>query len=557
MGTRINLVEALLRWEAERPDEAWLFQPIAGLWRRTSWAEAARQVRRMAAALKGLGYPPGSRICISGRNTAHWMMADLAIMMAGHVPVGLYPRQNPEITRYIFEHSQARAVFVGPETDVAALMAAVPAGVLTIGLPYPEVPATDAGWGELVARHEPLSDYTAPPPDALLTVIYTSGTSGMPKGVMLTHGNVDFVASSFLTHVMRPRRRERLLSYLPLAHCMERLLCEGVSLAVGAEVHFLERLDLMQETMARVAPTRFVGVPLVYARIRAGILSRIPQRTLDRLLGIPLVGSAVRRVLRRKIGLHRSLLNIVGAAPTPREEIDWFARLGIEVSQGYGPTEVSAYVSCSHRGANRSGAVGRILPGAEVRISEEGEILCRHPGLMTGYYRDPDATRAAVTADGYLQTGDKGHLDADGYLFIDGRIKDIFKTEKGKYVAPAAIESRLTLLPLIEACCVAGHGFAQPFALVTLSASDYERCRDRGERAATSVLLETHMTALNGGIERHAQLDFMVVVPDRWTPDNGFTTPTLKIRRSEIERHYGSRFKEWAGQKRAVIWLES
>ncbi|WP_061537341.1 AMP-binding protein [Collimonas arenae] len=278
MEMQKNPVQMMLHWAATKPNMPWLFQPVLGQWKVISRMQGCEQVRRMAAALKAMNWEPGSRICISGRNTAHWLMADLAIAMAGHVSVGMYPKQAVGTTRYIFEHSEAKAVFLGPMPDVDDFMSAIPPSVMTISFPYQDAPTGQAPWDEMVAASVPLEDYQAPPPDQMMTLIYTSGTTGNPKGVMLSYGNVMFAAYSII-NLVPALGQERYFSYMPLAHAFERFAISIASCYNGGEVHFMENIDKMGEQLAQVAPTRFFGVPLVYGRLQTAILNKMPSRS--------------------------------------------------------------------------------------------------------------------------------------------------------------------------------------------------------------------------------------------------------------------------------------
>ncbi|NGY04276.1 AMP-binding protein [Solimonas terrae] len=547
----MNLVERLLDWERREPQRIWLCQPIDDVERRYSFAQAADEVRRAATAIRALGLPPGSRIAISGRNTAHWVIADLAISMAGHVAVGLYPRQGKATLGYILEHADIHHIIVGPSLmagDADELVAELPAGMHSIGLPYPGVPATTRGWNEFIAGHEPLRDYVAPADDAMAMLIYTSGTSGNPKGVMLSNASLSFAIDNILAHTMEARPHEVLFSYLPLAHLMERIFGEAMSLAVGAEVHFLERPEALAETLARVSPTRFSGVPLVYSRIQAGILGKLPQHKLDRLLGLPLVGTWFKRTLRRKMGLRRVDTLGSGAAPMPPAQIEWFARLGLKVLQGYGMTENCAYAAIELPDTARPGSVGRPLPGSGFRLAADGEIQFRHPAVMSGYYREPEKTREAFSDDGWLRTGDRGRVDADGFLYITGRIKDAFKTGKGKYVAPAEIESAMARCTDIEQMCVVGAGLNQPILLAALSPNAQQR-----PRAELEATLGAELQAVNAALDEHERLARCIIVDEPWSPDNGLLTPTGKIRRSVLEQHYASLIAAAAAQREPVV----
>jgi long-chain acyl-CoA synthetase len=550
-----NLVEILLdraKREAARP---WMIQPVNGVDRVWNYGEAAGEIRRIAAWLCAQGLPPGSRICISGRNTAHWHMADLAIAMAGHVGVGLYPKQGKRNVEYIFAHAEAKILFVGPSLmagDANELMTAVPAEVLTVGFPYEGVPKTTLQWNDLVAETPPLQDYAPPPDDAVAMLVYTSGTSGNPKGVMITQGNLKFVIGRVLRNTPFPQSQERLFSYLPLAHLMERLMGEAVGLAMGAETHFLERVEDLAATLARVAPTRFAGVPLVYSRIQSGLLGKLPQRKLDFILGLPIIGKLFRQTLLKKMGLHRAVVCGSGGAPMPVPMIEWFSRLGIEIYQGYGMTENCAYAAVGLPGANRIGSVGKPMPDCGLRIADDGELQFRHGGVMAGYFKDEQQTRQAFTEDGWLRSGDRGRLDADGYLYVTGRIKDIFKTGKGKYVAPVPIEGALARNTDLDQLCLVGAGLNQPIMLVTLNANGQSRPREQ-----LGATLLANMEAVNQTLEDHEKIAKCIVVAETWTPDNGLLTPTAKVRRNDVEARYAELIRvEAASREPKIVWAQ-
>jgi long-chain acyl-CoA synthetase len=268
---------------------------------------------------------------------------------------------------------------------------------------------------------------------------------------------------------MPPKKEEIFFSYLPLAHMFERGAVELSSLYLGAKIYFLEHLDKLPEQLTYVRPTRFFGVPLVYTRIQAGILRKMPQEKLDKLLRLPVIGTLVKKKIKKAVGLDRAWLVISGAAPMPTPLLQWFDKIGIQVLQGYGMTENSIYASVNLPDANRIGSVGREMPGANTKISADGEILYKHPGVMLGYYKEPEKTKETFTEDGYLRTGDRGRLDAEGYIYITGRVKDIFKTMKGKYVAPAPIEGALARNTDIDQLCFVGSELKQPIMLVCLN----------------------------------------------------------------------------------------
>ncbi|AXQ30653.1 long-chain fatty acid--CoA ligase [Solimonas sp. K1W22B-7] len=532
----MNLVERLLDWERREPQRPWLFQPVDGVERAYTFGEVAAEVRRAAGAIRALGLPPGSRLGITGRNTAHWIIADLACAMAGHIAVGLYPRQGKATLGYVLDHAEVRHVFIGPSLmpgDAEEMVANLPAGVRSIALPYAGLPRSDLGWTEFLGDHAPLSDYTPPPADALAMLIYTSGTSGQPKGVMLSNANISFAIDNILKNTMAPLPREVLFSYLPLAHLMERVFGEAMGLAVGAELHFLEKPEALAETLARVVPTRFSGVPLVYTRVQAGILGKLPQHKLDRLLRIPLVNRWFRKTLRRKMGLQNVESLGCGAAAAPLPMIEWFEKLGLQINQGYGMTETCAYAAVELPELRRLGSVGKPLPDSGFRLAADGEIQFRHGGVMMGYFKDPAQTAAAFTEDGWLRTGDRGRVDADGFLYVTGRIKDEFKTGKGKYVVPVPIEGAMARNTDLEQLCLCGAGLNQPILLATLSPNGKTRVH-----AGLEAALRDDIAAVNATLAEHERIAQCLIVEGAWTPDNGLVTPTGKIRRPVIEAHY-------------------
>lgn len=543
-------VEMLLHWSGERPDARWLVQPVKGTTRSWTWAQAETEARAMAGALLALGLQRGDRVAISGRNTAHWFLADLACGLAGLVSIGLYPKQASEAVTFILQHSEAKVLFLGPMMDADEFMAAVPPGLTTIGFPYAEAPAAQHSWGGLVAKSTPLAGFERPANDDLATLIYTSGTTGNPKGVMITWGNLIFAAGGTLD-LMPAQGEERFFSYLPLAHAFERGAVLGLSLYLGAEVHFLEHLDKLAEQLPQVAPTRFYGVPLVYGRFQAGVLKKMPQKKLELLTSIPIIGGIIRRKVLKGLGLHQARYIFSGAAPLPMPLIEWFAKyLKLTILQGYGMTENSIYASANIPQQNQPGSVGKPLPNSGFRLASDSEIQFRHPGVMAGYYKEPEKTRETFTDDGWLRTGDKGRVDGSGYLYITGRTKDIFKTLKGKYVSPAPIEGQLARNTDIDQLCLVGSGLPQPLMLVTLMPG----VAQHKPREQLEAALVADMKAVNQALEAHEHIAKIVVLKDAWSIDNGVMTPTMKVKRAEVEKRYAALIERESAVRAPIGW---
>lgn len=548
-------LQRLYHWERTAPDTVCLTQPLGGgALREFTWAQAADQARRMAAHLRALGLPPGSNIAILSKNTAWWLMADWAIWMAGHVSVPLYPTLTAATIRQILDHSESKLLFVGKLDGWEAMKPGVPAGLPCIALPL--APSTEyLRWDSVVEATAPLQGQPVRGAEELCTIMYTSGTTGAPKGVMHSFGGFAWATLAGLKRVQL-ERDWRMLSYLPLAHVAERIVVEHGMLASGMHVFFAESLDTFAADLQRARPTCFFSVPRLWVKFQQGVHAKMPPAKLQRLLKIPLLGAIVRRKILKALGLDQCRLAAGGAAPMPPELLKWYADLGLEIVEVYGMTENCGISHATLPGQPRPGTVGLPYDGVECRLDPgSGEIQMRSGGLMLGYFKEPGLTRETFTADGWLHTGDKGQLDAAGNLRITGRVKDLFKTSKGKYVAPAPIEDRLVMHPAVEACAVTGANLGQPLGVVMLNAEAVERAADAAARAEIEASLEAHLRDVNARLDPHEQLDCLVVVTTPWTVDNGFITPTFKVKRNRIEEAYAVHYERWVEARRAVVWM--
>jgi len=547
-------LQRLYQWEASAPDRIVLTQPlVGGALREYTWAQLLDETRRIAAHLQGLGLPAGSRIAILSKNCAHWLMCDFAIWMAGHVSVPLYPTLAADTIRQILSHSEARLLFVGKLDGWASMRAGVPAGLPCIALPL--APPTEfARWDDIVGATTPMPGHPLRDGAELATIMYTSGTTGSPKGVMHSFATFAWSIDAALRRVPLGLQA-RMLSYLPLAHVAERTLVEHGLLATSMHVFFAESLETFAADLQRARPTAFFSVPRLWVKFQQGVHAKMPAAKLARLLKIPIVRRIVAKKVLGALGLDRCTLAAGGAAPMPPALLDWYARLGLPIVEVYGMTENCGVSHATLPGVQRPGTVGLPYDGVQSRLDpHSGEIQMKSPGLMLGYYREPALTREAFTPDGWLRTGDKGALDAEGNLRITGRLKDLFKTSKGKYVAPAPIEDRLVANGAVEACVVTGANLGQPLGIVMLNADAAQRAGADGGRDALGAALAAHLDAVNAGLDPHEQLDCLVVVSEPWTVDNGFITPTFKVRRNRIDEAYGAMFERWVGARQRIVW---
>jgi len=546
-------LEMVYHWEATKADSLYMTQPIGnGKVVEYTWGRAIDEARRMAAYLKSLNLPEKSRIGLISKNCAHWVMTDWAIWMAGHISVPLYPTLNADTVNYILNHAECDVLFVGKLDDWDSMKPGVPESVRCIS--YPLSPPNDfETWDDIVAKFPPLEGRTQRQADELATIVYTSGSTGRPKGVMLSFGNMAFAAAGG-TETLGVGPNERILSYLPLAHVFERTFVELGSLYAGFQLYFAESLDTFVQDLQRAQPTLFLSVPRLWVKFQHGVLQKVPKQKLERMLKIPLLNKLIKKKVLKGLGLNKVKLAGSGSAPLSNDVLDWYRNLGLELLEGYGMSENFAYSHMNKPGRTRTGYVGEALPGVEVKISDVGEVLVKSPATMMGYYKDEEKTAEAFTEDGFLRTGDKGEIDELGRLKLTGRIKEIFKSSKGKYIAPAPIENRLMSHDAIEMVCVSGANQTQPHALVVLGEEIRPKAADANFRKELEESFKQLIQDVNKTVDPHEQLAFITVVSDEWSIENSFLTPTLKLKRNVVEDAYEAKVDAWYAQKQKVIW---
>ena len=539
-------LEAFLHWEKNTPETIFLKQPINRKINTYTYKAAGEEIRKIAAGLIALDLPDKSHIALLSKNCAHWIMADLAIMMSGHISIPIYPTLNDKSINQILIHSDSKAIIIGKLDDFKSQKSGIPKiHKISIGL-YGE--NEGKSWEELLTSSKPLKKVYQQHKDDLITIIYTSGTTGNPKGVMHTVGNFT-VSGNTLNSLIEIKDNPTYFSYLPLAHIAERIGIGTCSLLKGGTISFAESLETFAEDLEKTQPHVFFAVPRIWTKFQEKILESIPQNRLNIILKIPLLNTVFKKKLRQKLGLSDAKFICSAAAPISISSVKWFEKIGIVIEQGYGMTEDCVISHFNLPGNSKIGTVGKPLPNVLVKLSPEGEICIKNKCLMKGYYKAPEITATVFDKYGFLKTGDIGEYDHDGFLTITGRVKDQFKTDKGKYISPAPIELQLSKNTDIEQICIVGTGIPQPIALITLSSLG----KAKKKEDLSKGLIET-IDHINPTLEKHEKIEKVIVMSEDWSVDNGLTTPTLKVKRNNIEKIHQAMYKSWFETNEKVIF---
>lgn len=537
---------AFEHWEKNTPTKPFLRQHINNKVLTYSFEKSGEEIRRMASALIALDLPRQSKIALLSKNCAHWVMADIAIMMAGHISVPIYPTLQADSIQHILEHSESKAIIIGKLDNYQSQKDGIP-NIHKISIELYGINESHT-WEGLLMQHKPIQDITKLDPSNLITIIYTSGTTGNPKGVMHTIGNFSQVSNSVLDILVLPGH-PKFFSYLPLSHIAERIGIEIGGIYRGASITFAESLETFAQNLEATQPQLFFAVPRIWAKFQEKILENLPQKKLNTLLSIPIISGIIKKKIKKKLGLSEAILMISGAAPLSISIMKWYKKIGITILQGYGMTEDCILSHFNLPKENRIGTVGRAVNGVTAKLTPEGEICILNNCLMKGYYKNPEDTAKVFDEGGYLKTGDIGEYDHEGFLTITGRVKDQFKTDKGKYISPAPIELELSKNPNIEQICIVGMGIPQPILLVVPSIEGKKKSiKELGENLVHSI------ESINPTLEKHEKIEKAIIMSEEWTVENGLLTPTLKVKRNQVEKIHMPMYKTWFDSKEKVIF---
>ncbi len=527
----------LNQWNSQHPDQVWLREYSGDSTTDWTWSQAHTEINAMACWFESRLATKGQCVGLLSRNRAHWYFADLGACAAGHVVVPIFTTAPGETAEYVMNFTEMKVLFVGETENWDQVRHVLPEGILLIALPGVELAEEHLSWEDLVAPFRgSLPSYQCQADD-LVSLVFTSGTTGLPKGVMQTHSS-NLIPIARFSSTFSMAVGATFFSYLPLAHIAERQLIEGSSLVNCGEVHFNENLTTLLRDLPLCRPAFMFGPPRVWEQLQQGIIAQFgSQDAVDAALQADAEG--VGKMIREKLGLNQAEYLLTAAAPTPPALIHWYDRFGICLMEGFGQTECMGPI-VSRKEERRIGSIGKPTADVEVRVTEEDELLVKAAGCSPGYYRMPEKT-AETFVDGWVHTGDKVRIDEDGFYYITGRVKDYFKTIQGKFVAPTPIENIFTENPYTEQICLLGRGYSKTVMTAVLSAIALEQPRELVEAA----LLE-RVKAVNTEVDKHARIGAVIISSEPWSITNNILTPTMKIRRDMVEELFGEEARELA-----------
>jgi len=532
-----NTIPGLVaHWARECPEKIWLKDLKEEGSEDYTWGEAHAQISAVAAMLESR-FGQTEKMVVLSSNRAHWVMADLAIITSGNVTVSMFTTLPGSIAEYVLNLTETKVIFVGETSNWDQVSAVLPEDVLLITLPGVELEQPHLKWDDLVMEWQGKEPVYQGKPDDMVSLVFTSGTTGMPKGVIQTHESNLIPIRRFIKE-FGFKDSPRYFSYLPLSHIAERQIVEFSSMVICGEISFNESLPTILRDLQRTKPNMFFGPPRIWEQFQQAVIGKFGgKEALEAALAEDREG--IGHLILDTLGLNEVDYCLTAAAPTPPALIRWWDELGLTLMEGFGQTEAMGVILCGHN-SRRIGSIGKPIGEVEFKVTEEGELAIKAAGCTPGYYKQADKT-AELIRDGWLHTGDKVRVDEDGFIYITGRVKDYFKTIQGKFVAPPPIEGEFAKNPHAEQQCLLGRGFSKTVMIAVLT----EEAQSRPDDEIQSSVLDT-IREINAELEKHARIGAVIVSREPWSIENEVLTPTLKIRREKVEERFAEKAEELA-----------
>ncbi len=535
-------LEMFYHWEQNAADDVYLRQPKSLEWTEYTWREVGDQIRRIASYINSKNYPAGSRIAIWSSNSKDWPIVDLAIQLSGHISVPIYPGQDTESAHYIFNHSECRMLFAGSFDQAENVQNALTDDMVVVGMLGCTIDC-ETTTDEIIQQYPRYEESPIPDPDDVFTIVYTSGTTGNPKGVMHMHKTPGLTVPGLVESFIPPDSERRMFSFLPMSHAAERIAVEMMSLYSNSCVSFSEGLVTFADEIRSVQPTFFFAVPRLWVKFKEGIDAKVPPAAQEHLT------DEQKKAIAYQLGLGEASFILTGSAPCPRDVQDWFLKMGIALRDGYGMTENFIH-GCAWVKDDQpiSGCVGQPMDDTVgVRVSDEGEIQFKSAGLMKGYYKNPEKTAEVFTEDGWYKSGDSGTFDEEGNLWVTGRISEVFKTSKGKFIVPTKLEQFFGRSAHLAQVLVMGHAMDQPVLMATPSEIGKSLSKKELKKHLHELLDE-----INDHLPSHEKIAQIFLSPE-WTIENRLLTPTMKLKRKHIEEKFKHQILKKLGKKKVSM----
>lgn len=546
-----TLTEQARHWASTQPDQIWMRDLVESSSVDYPWGATVAEIDRVASWLE-LAFGQGERMALLSKNRAHWIMADLAVINSGNVAVPLFTTHAQATAEYILSFTEAKVLFLGETENWSSVKTVLPEGCLLVTLPGVACDLPHKKWEELVADAPSEQSKYEPHPDDIISLVFTSGTTGLPKGVIQTHAT-NLIPMRRCQYLFTQREQPRWFSYLPLSHIAERQIVEFSSVNTGGEIWFNESLETLARDLPRCRPHIFFGPPRVWEQLRQSVTAKFggAEALAQALANDP---AGVQTLVTTALGLDQVEYCLTAAAPTPPPLIQWWDEVGVRLCEGFGQTEAMGLI-ITDPADRRIGSIGKPAGEVEVKIGDNDEMLIKAEGCTPGYYNRPEKT-AELWQDGWLHTGDKVRIDQDGFIFITGRVKDYFKTIQGKFVAPPPIEGLFAENPHSEQQCLLGRGYSKTVMITVLNEPARQLPKEEIEAAAIATV-----ESINAQIEKHARIGAVIFSQKPWTIENEILTPTMKIRREQIENKFGEKAERLAREsaeagKIGLYWFD-